>query len=130
MPILTVEIVAAPSQKISDTLASQLAHRAGQIFSSAPGSTWVKLYTIPQAHYAENGQEAAAVRPIFVSILKANLPDETEMAREVQELTTAVAQLCQHPPENVHIIYLPAASGRVAFGGQIVVAMAGAADGD
>jgi hypothetical protein len=60
------------------------------------------------------------VRPVFVSILKANLPDEAVMAREVEALTTAVAQLCDRPPENVHIIYLPSGNGRVAFGGQIV----------
>jgi phenylpyruvate tautomerase PptA (4-oxalocrotonate tautomerase family) len=120
MPILTVEIVVSPSEKLSDDLASQIAHRAGEIFSSNPGGTWVKVCPIPQAHYAENGQETTAVRPVFVSILKANLPDEAVMAREVEALTTAVAQLCDRPPENVHIIYLPSGNGRVAFGGQIV----------
>jgi len=120
MPILTVEIVVSPSEKLSKNLASQLAHRSGEIFASSAGGTWVKVTLISQEHYAENSQEATDLHPVFVSILKANLPNEDAMAKEVRELTTAVAQLCQRPLENVHIIYLPAGNGRVAFGGQIV----------
>jgi phenylpyruvate tautomerase PptA (4-oxalocrotonate tautomerase family) len=120
MPILTVEIVARLEEEWDADFAQQLAHRAGEIFASSAGGTWVKVHFIPHEQYAENSQEPVALHPVFVSILKANLPDKDGMAKEVRQLTTAVAQLCQRPPENVHIIYLPAGNGRVAFGGRIV----------
>ena len=120
MPILTVEIIARPEEEMAADFAQQLAHRAGEIFASRAGTTWVKVHFIPHEQYAENSQEPVDLHPVFVSILKANLPNEDVMTKEVGELTTAVAQLCQRPPENVHIIYLPAGNGRVAFGGQIV----------
>ena len=120
MPILTVEIVVSPSEKINENFASQLAQRAGEIFASGTSNTWVKVFPILQAYYAENDEGVTAVNPIFVSVLKAHLPDNSMMAREVKELTTAVATLSQRPTENIHIIYLPEGNGRVAFGGKLV----------
>ncbi|MCB8943607.1 MAG: hypothetical protein H6658_07620 [Ardenticatenaceae bacterium] len=120
MPILTVEIVLLPTEKISEDFAKQLAQRAGKILASRAGGTWVKVYPLPAVYYAENGDVETAVYPIFVSILTASLPNKVTMARQVGELTTAVAQLSSRPPENVHIIYLPEGNGLVAFGGTIV----------
>ena len=37
-----------------------------------------------------------------------------------EELTEAVARVCDRPQENVHLQYLPPGVGRVAFGGQLV----------
>ena len=57
---------------------------------------------------------------MFVFVLKARLPPLAERQREVAQLTEVIARACRRPPENVHILYLPEGSGRMAFGGQIV----------
>lgn len=121
MPILDVEIVLRPGENLRPNLASQLADQAGEVFGAAPGTTWVKLRAIPADYYAENGAAPPqGVYPVFVSILKAKLPDIDKLQAEVASLTAAVAQVCARPPENVHVIYLPEGSGRVAFGGRTV----------
>jgi phenylpyruvate tautomerase PptA (4-oxalocrotonate tautomerase family) len=53
MPILTIEIILRPNESLRRGLAAELADRAGEIFGSAPGETWVKLTTIPAGQYAE-----------------------------------------------------------------------------
>lgn len=121
MPILDVEIVLRPGENLRPNLASQLADQAGEVFGAAPGTTWVKLRAIPADDYAENGGgPPQGVYPVFVSILKAKLPDIDKLQAEVASLTAAVAQVCARPPENVHLIYLPEGGGRVAFGGRVV----------
>jgi phenylpyruvate tautomerase PptA (4-oxalocrotonate tautomerase family) len=120
MPILDVEIITRPGETISPYLASKLANRAGTIFLSPPASTWVKVHTLPCENYAENDSPDSNIYPVFVSILKANLPAPDALQQEVEQLTAAIAHLCNRPAENVHIIYLPEGTGRVAFGGKIV----------
>lgn len=121
MPILEVEIVIRPSEVLHpQSLVSELANRAGDIFLAAPGTTWVKLRALGSEYYAENGCAAGEYFPVFVTVLKASLPDPSTMQREIAALTAAVAQACGRPPENVHIFYLPAAAGRAAFGGKWV----------
>jgi phenylpyruvate tautomerase PptA (4-oxalocrotonate tautomerase family) len=121
MPVLDVEIVLKPGEEIAQGIARRIADRAGEIFGSRPRTTWVKLRAIPDDHYAENdaGPEIES-HPVFVSILKAKLPPPDQMQREVDVLTPAIAEICGRPPENVHILYLPAGAGRIAFGGRIV----------
>ena len=69
----------------------------------------------------ENGIEpGAAVYPVFVSILKARLPEAEDLRKEVERLTVAIARVCGRPTENVHIFYQPPGEGRVAFGGKVV----------
>jgi phenylpyruvate tautomerase PptA (4-oxalocrotonate tautomerase family) len=110
MPILTVRIVGAerdiPAQRIADAAAETL--------KTGPQETWVILQRVDD--YAENG--GADARPVFVSVLKRRIPAGDELQREVDALTRAVAQACGRPPENVHILYEPAGSGRVFFGGR------------
>jgi len=48
MPILDVEVVTAPGERLRDTLAKELAEIAGPILGSEPGGTWVKLRPLPQ----------------------------------------------------------------------------------
>ena len=43
-----------------------------------------------------------------------------ELQTEVDRLTAAIAQICDRPAENVHIIYLPEGAGRIAFGGKVI----------
>jgi hypothetical protein len=60
------------------------------------------------------------VHPVFVTVLKSRLPDSDELEQEAARLAAAVARICGRPAENVHILYLPEGSGRVAFGGKII----------
>ncbi len=121
MPILDVEIILKPGEIIEHNLARGIADAAAAIFGAGPGSTWVKVHGVDAAYYAENGAEPSdEVYPVFVSVLKARMPSPEDLRREVERLTPAIAALCQRPPENVHIIYLPEGAGRVAFGGRVV----------
>ena len=120
MPILTVEIVLLPGETTRPELAQRLADGAGEIFSSPPGSTWVKLIPIPAKNYAENKPVEEAFYPVFVTVLKATLPPPESMQAEAAQLTAAIALICGRPPGNIHIIYAPAGAGRVAFGGKLL----------
>jgi len=123
MPIVEVEIVLLPGESIRTGLAAEIADRCREVFSSAPGSTWVKLRAIPCDHYAEEGGGPPdGVFPVFVSVLKARLPAPDALRVEVVRLSAAIAEATERPVENVHIAYLPAGAGRVAFGGELVSA--------
>lgn len=119
MPILDAEIVTRPGEQFGPELAVELANRAGQIFASLPGNTWVKVRFIAPENYAENDATPGDVYPVFVSVLKARLPATDDLQAEIAQLTTGIAQICNRPPENVHILYLPPGAGRVAFGGNV-----------
>jgi len=119
MPILTVEIVTHPDEYIRPELTQELANRTSEIFSSAPGTTWVKVYLIAQENYAENITTSEEIFPVFVSIIKTKMPSPDFLQVEVTKLTVAIAQICGRPEENIHIIYLPEGIGRVAFGGKV-----------
>jgi len=60
------------------------------------------------------------VYPVFVSVLKAKISSTDSLEVEVAKLTAVIAQICNRPEENVHIIYLPQGAGRVAFGGKVL----------
>lgn len=111
MPILTVEIVLQPEETIANNLAKQIADKVGTIFDSGPAQTWVKLREIETSHYAENGVSTLEYYPVFISVLKADLPSGTEMEAEVKKLTQAIGEICHRLPENVHIVYLQAEAG-------------------
>jgi hypothetical protein len=121
MPLLEVEIVLAPGEELSGGLARSLAEEIGVIFASPPGRTWVRLHSLPSIGYAENGAgPPPGVYPVFVNVLKSEMPAGETLQAEIQALTSAIARLCSRPSQNVHIVYLPAAAGRVAFGGRLV----------
>jgi phenylpyruvate tautomerase PptA (4-oxalocrotonate tautomerase family) len=126
MPVLDVEVVVQPDEILPGDLAGRIAAGAGEVFGAAPGTTWVKLHRLPAADYAENGTEPdAGVHPVFVTVLKARLPEPAALQVEVTALTQVIAAACGRPPENVHVLYQPAGAGRVAFGGRLVSAQAG-----
>ncbi|MGW8251943.1 MAG: hypothetical protein ACWGO1_14985 [Anaerolineales bacterium] len=121
MPVLELEIVTPTGETLHPKLAKQLADRIGEIFASPPGSVWVRLRSLPSESYAENDRDQVETPlPVFVSILKAKPLQPEEQHREVAQLTNAIAELCRRPAENVHVLYLPPGSGRVAFGGRVV----------
>jgi len=120
MPILDVECVCAEGERLPDRLAATLAEDAGRAIGAAPGHTWVRLRALPSGHYAESGGgPGALVRPVFVELLMAALPEPAERAALAKRLCGAVAEACGRPVDNVHLLFLPAARGRVAFGGQL-----------
>jgi phenylpyruvate tautomerase PptA (4-oxalocrotonate tautomerase family) len=121
MPILEIEIITHSGETLKPGLSEKIADLAGEIFGSKPGGTWVRLRTLSSEAYAENGGgPPAGVSPVFVSILKSDLPSTVQLEKEAALLTATIAQACDRPPENVHLLYLPAASGRVVFGGRLL----------
>jgi hypothetical protein len=118
MPILDVEIVLKPEESLREGLAGEIADRAGVIFGSGPGGTWVKLRGLPREFYAENeGGPLEGVWPVFVSVLMAELPGGGEIKEGAGKLAAEFGRLCGRPKENVHILYFPAGAGRIFFGG-------------
>ena len=121
MPILEVEIVMRPGEWMRDNLAAEIAERAAAVFRAPAGRTWVRLRTLAPEGYAEDaGGPPPDVYPVFLSVLKAEMPPADELATEIADLTRAIAVACDRPPQNVHIHYEPAARGRMAFGGRLV----------
>jgi phenylpyruvate tautomerase PptA (4-oxalocrotonate tautomerase family) len=121
VPILEVEIVLRPRETLPADLAAQLADRAAAALGSQPGGTWVKLRTLAPEQYAEGGGgPPEGVFPVFVSVLKTDLPSPDQLAAEIANLTEAIARACGRRPENVHILYQPPARGRIAFGGRLL----------
>ena len=115
MPIVDVEIVGGGEET---GLAQALADDVGHVFEAQPGRVWVRLRSLEASRYAENG--AAAPRPVFVCVLAFAPPEGEAMDDLVARLTEAVARRTGRPPENVHVLFEPAARGRVAFGGRLV----------
>ena len=120
MPILHVEIITQPDEHFPPTLSLELANRTGEIFGSTPGNTWVIVHFTSSENYAENNSASEDIFPVFVSVLKNELPSRDSLQAEVAQLTPVIALICNRPEENVHIIYLPKAAGRVAFGGRVL----------
>ena len=120
MPILDVEMVVEADESIDDGLARRLADAAGAVFGAAPGRTWVRLRTLPASRYAESGGAPPGVRPVFVAILKSTRPEGETLRDETLQLTQAIAAVCDRPAENVHVLWLPDAKKRMAFGGRLV----------
>ena len=120
MPIVEIEIVLGPNEVIQGITVEKLADQLGEIFKSPKGTTWIKVRELERDRYSESGGTPDGVFPVFVSILKSILPGQDEMQKEVEMITSLVAQVCGRPSGNVHVIYLPEGRGRVAFGGKIV----------
>ncbi|MCZ7686641.1 MAG: RidA family protein [Sandaracinaceae bacterium] len=112
MPILDVTIVG----DADDGLAQRLADAAGRALETEPGRTWVRLHRLARRDYAENG--GASAEPLFAHVLLARPPDDR--AAMARALAGALARAAGRPEENVHVLFEPAAAGRVAFGGALV----------
>ncbi len=120
MPILDVEIVLKPEETLRAALASELADAAGEVLDSSPGQTWVRVRALERDRYAENGGgPPEGIYPVFVSLLKARLPEADQLKATALMLSERIAGICDRPRQNIHILYLPPAAGRVAFGGRM-----------
>lgn len=120
MPIVDIEVVAGDCGALmpGKRRLQQLTDELGDVFHSEPANTWVRLRSLDETAYAENRSVGpAAVLPVFVNVLKAQLPNASAMRREMAEIAEAVARSLERPVENVHVVYAPGASGRIGFGG-------------
>jgi phenylpyruvate tautomerase PptA (4-oxalocrotonate tautomerase family) len=122
VPIVTIQIVASNNENTySAELLAQLADSLGSVFNSNAGGTWLKLENLDRSHYAENEiHPDVNIQATFVEVLKRTLPEQEALAREAKQIAAVVAHFLSRPLENVHIIYLPAGEGRVAFGGKLL----------
>lgn len=121
MPILEVELVMDAGEPLRAGLARDLADAAGDVLGTPAGRTWVRVRTLPKEQYAESRAEVPKdVRPVFVTVLKSRVGGPKELKEEAAKLCAALARACGRPPENVHILYLPEAAGRMSFGGELV----------
>jgi phenylpyruvate tautomerase PptA (4-oxalocrotonate tautomerase family) len=121
MPIVTVELVVDPDRALGPSLAQSLANAIGHALDSPPGQTWVRLRSLERNGYAENESVVDAGRlPVFVTVLKRQVPLGAELQAEVASLTQAIAQVVGRPVASVHVEYAAAAANRVAFGGKLV----------
>ena len=116
MPILDIELVGPVPDDVRRGLARRIADAAGSALNAEPGGTWVKLRWVPEEDYAESGGAPPGVRPVFVSVLAGSPPEGDARAEQIRRLTRAVAEACGRPPANTHVVYEPAARGRIAFG--------------
>lgn len=121
MLILDLEIVVADGEELESGLARKLAEAAGKILGAPAGKAWVKVRALPRGQYAENGEAPAGLLPVFVNVLKSQIGSPAERTAEAAKLSEAIAQAIGRAAENVHILYEPDASGRVAFGGELFV---------
>lgn len=120
MPILDVEIVGPVPASARPDLARRIADAAGGVFGSGPQNTWVKVRFLEEDAYAENmGGPPPGVRPVLVSVLLAVVPPPERLSEQTLRLSQALAEICDRPVENIHIIVEPPAAGRVAFGGKL-----------
>ena len=124
MPIVDIEALVEPDNPDSlDEHLQDLADGLGVLFGSDPAGTWVRLRYLSTAHYAENHVSIGEdVRPTFVTVLKARLPDSAALRLEAQQVATTVAAILDRPAANVHVLYEPPGEGRIAFGGELVEA--------
>jgi phenylpyruvate tautomerase PptA (4-oxalocrotonate tautomerase family) len=121
MPIITVELVAEAERAAERNLAQSLADAIGRASGSPPGQTWVRLRILARHEYAENDSCPNADQlPVFVTIVKRQVPPATELQDEVAAVTAAVARVVGRDLACVHVEYAPAAVGRVSFGGKVV----------
>lgn len=121
MPILDIEVVLLGDEAVNSNWAVEIADAVGEIFDSPPGRTWVRIRDLPRSQYAENDTgDSLELCPVFVSVLKAQLPEVEDLRVEVEKLTTSIARITGRPMENVHVLYLPQGAGRVSFGGKLL----------
>ena len=120
MPIVDVEIVGLLVDVARAGLVQRIANAIGAALNSQPQGTWVKVRFLDDGAYAENDADLpVGEQPVFVSVLLAELPDRQVLSEQALQLATAVANACGRSSESVHILFEPAAIGRIAFGGHL-----------
>lgn len=120
MPIVTIECVGNADGEWDENTTQALADGLGHLFGSAPGGTWLRLTHLPRTQYAENETLVPPnVQPTFVEVLRETWPSEADLATEAEQVAAIIARVLGRQPANVHVLYLPTAGGRIAFGGKL-----------
>ncbi len=119
MPILDIDVVTRPEERLPPTLAADLADALGEVYGADPGRVWVRLHDLPAERYAENAARGEAVFPVFVTVREAAPPEGSLLESRMARLAGCVARLTYRPVENVHVTMEPAMGGRIAFGGKL-----------
>lgn len=116
MPVLDLQFVGpvpCDAQPLADALAP--------LFDAAPGTLWLRLHSLPAAHYAENAAPLPeAERPVFARLLLRRWPAPDERARLARELAALLARQLGRPAACMHIEFAPPGEGRIAFGGELL----------
>lgn len=120
MPVLKIELIKRPGEKIPADLSDRLARSCSRALRAEPGRTWVRLHTLAAEGYAEDGGTPEGLAPVFVEVLLSRWPRESELVELAERLSRRVGVECDRPAENVHILFLPEAVGRIAFGGSLL----------
>jgi phenylpyruvate tautomerase PptA (4-oxalocrotonate tautomerase family) len=120
MPILDIDVVTRPEERLPEALAADLADALGEVYGADPGRVWVRLHDLPPGRYAENAARGEAVFPVFVTVREGTPPEGSVLEARVARLAECVARLTYRPVEHVHVIVEPAMKGRIAFGGKLV----------
>lgn len=121
MPIIEMEIVLKPREQLVSGLALTVANAAGETLGFPEGQTWVKVRILGPASYAESGGgPPEGVCPIFVSVLQADDLAGEKRREQADMLSSVIAHICGREKEHVHILFLPPARGRIAFGGTLL----------
>ncbi len=119
MPILDIEIVTRPAERLPATLAADLADGLGEVYGADPGRVWVRLRDLTAERYAENASRGEAVFPVFVTLREGTPPAGAVLESRMARVAECVARLTFRPVENVHVTMEPAMEGRIAFGGKL-----------
>lgn len=121
MPVIDVSWVGGPTAAVPPDLARRIADAAGSVLGLPAGRVWVRLALLPLGHYAENGiADADLPRPVFVTVMHADLPAADLLAAQARALADALAAAVPCDPALVHLEYAPPGRGRVAFGGRLM----------
>ena len=122
MPIIDVQCLLREGQfRYGHESVQALADALGDLFGSEPAGTWVRMRYLDEYDYAESHTRLGpTVDPTFVTILRRQNPEAADLASEAMAVAEAVGRVLARPRENVHVIYEPEATGRVAFGGTLV----------
>ena len=120
MPILELTVVGELAATVKQNFARRLANATGHALGDQAHRVWVVVNYVPADCYAEWGGGLRKSRPVFVRVLRRELPAGAALAGEVAALTKIVADASGRPATDVHLIYEPPGAGRVSFGGELV----------
>ena len=120
MPILDIEIVARHAEEIPADLAQSIATELGAALPVRSGGLWVRLHRLVPGSYAENVRAGESPAPVFVTWLENERPVGVALAKRIATITQTIARLTARSPEHVHVLFEPAARGRIAFGGELL----------
>jgi hypothetical protein len=119
MPIIKTLLVVPQGEALPKGIATKIADAAAQVLVAASGRVWVLVQPLSADCYAENGS-AERPNPVFLEVLRAELPAPEQLATEAKALAQAVGTSIGRAPEVVHIEYATPGRGRVAFGGRLL----------